>query len=294
MRQRFEDLEYWAEADSWAEAGWTDAGPADGWTDVEEWPEPGTASVLREALHEDYASADDEAYDDAIEAVLGGMSAAEAFSFEKALRQIQSGSGQALADPLVGQVTRTALPVGAGALGTLIGGPAGTAIGSRLGTRAAGALARPGQPTKATGAPSVSGGTPAGLSALAAALPAALGAPPGPASTSPAVAGGSAAAAQGVVLTQQPDVLKALLALSMGQHGARQVRGVPVAAIMNLLSSVFGQAAADADELAYLDGEGLDDGELGEGVGEHAEHALGTGRSLYTAFMDAENEELAS
>jgi len=294
VRQRFGDLEYWAEADSWADAGWTNAGAADGWTDAEDWAAPGTAHVLREVLHEDYAGADDEAYEDALEAVLDGMSAAEAFSFAKALRQIQHGAGQAVANPLVGQVARTALPVGAGALGTLIGGPAGTAIGSRLGTLAAGALARPGQGAKVTGAPSVSGGIPAGLSALAAGLPAAPGPLPGAGAASPAVAGGSAAAAQAAVLTQQDDVLRALLALSMGQHGARQVGGVSVASIMNMLSSVFGQAAADADELAYLDGEGLDDGELGESGGEYAEPALGTGRSLYTAFMDAENEELAS
>jgi hypothetical protein len=108
------------------------------------------------------------------------------------------------------------------------------------------------------------------------------------------VAGGSAAAAQGLVLTQQPDVLKALLALAMGQQGARQVGGVPVASVMNMLSSVFGQAAADADELAYLDSEGSDEGALEEGRSGYADPALGSGRSLYTTFMDSENEELAS
>ncbi|WP_182881732.1 hypothetical protein [Microbispora sp. H10949] len=287
MRRRFEDLEYWAEADSWADASWMDAEAADGWTDADDWDEPGLGHVLREALHEDYADADDDAYDDAIEAVLDGMSAAEAFSFEKALRRSQRDVSHVMANPLVGQGLRTALPAGAGALGTLIGGPAGTAIGSKLGTLAAGALTQAGKPTKAPGIPSSSSGTPA-------MPPAPIGALPGAGVARPAVADGSAAAAQGLVLTQQPDVLKALLALSMGQHGARQVSGVPVASVMNLLSSVFGQAAADADELAYLDGEGLDGGEFGESGGEYAEPALGTGRSLYTAFMDIENEELAS
>jgi hypothetical protein len=279
LRQHLEDLEYWAEADSWA--------------DAEDRAEPGMAHVLREVMHEDYAGADDEAYDDALEAVLDGMSAAEAFSFEKALRQIQSGAGHALANPLVGQFVRTALPVGTGALGTLIGGPAGTAIGSQLGTLAAGALIPPGQPAKVTGAPSVSAGMPAVPSALAAGLPGTLGAPAVAGAASPAVAGGSAAAAQALVLATLDDALKAMAATAMGRHGARQVGGVPVASIMNLLSSVFGQAAADADELAYLDGQGLDDGELAES-GVYAEPALGTGRSLYTALMDAENEELAS
>ncbi len=230
MRQRFADLDEWAEADSW---------------DADDWREPGAAHVMREVLAEEYAEAADEAYDDALESVLDGMSAAEAFSFAKALQQIQSGAGQALANPLVGQVARTALPVGAGALGTLVGGPAGTAIGSRLGTLAAGALTRP-------GAPAVPG------------RPGGPGVPPTLQGVPPA-AGGSAAAAQGLVLSQQPDILKALLALSMGQHGAREIGGVPVASVMNLLSSVFGQAAADADELAYADGEGPD-GETFPGV----------------------------
>ena len=270
VRQRVDDLaEYWPDelADDWAHAE-TWAG--------EDWADPGMAHVLREALHEDYSHADAEAYDDALEAVLDGMSAAEAFSFGTALRQIERGASQAVANPIVGQIAQTALPVGAGALGTLIGGPAGTALGSRLGTLAAGALARPGQPGKVTGA---AGTSPA-------------------ASPAPAVAGGSAAAAQGLVLTQLPDVLKALLALSMGQHGARSVNGVPVASVMNMLSSVFGQAAADADELAYLDGEDAEgsagfDENFGEGEA-YAEPSLGTGRTLYTALMDAENEELAS
>ncbi|MEU8365252.1 hypothetical protein AB0C27_55480 [Nonomuraea sp. NPDC048882] len=203
------------------------------------------------------------------------------------MRQIQRDAGQTLANPLVGQGVRTALPVGAGTLGTLIGGPAGTAIGSQLGTLAAGALPQAGKPGKVSGLSSAGGGTPA-------VPPIPVGATPEAGVARPAVADGSAAAAQGLVLTQQPDVLKALLALSMGQHGARQVGGIPVASVMNMLSSVFGQAAADADELAYLDGEGLDGGEFGESGGEYAEPAFGTGRSLYTAFMDAENEELAS
>jgi hypothetical protein len=283
LRTRFDDLEAWAEAGSW---------PGEGWTDATEWADQGPAGVLREALHEAYGGADDEAYDAALEAVLDGMSAAEAFNFTKALQQISSGAGQALANPLVGQVARAALPVAAGALGTVIGGPAGTAIGSQLGTLAAGALL-PGQPAKGAGGPPATG-VPAGPAAFAPGVPAAPGAPPAGTAAVPAVAGGSAAAAQGLVLTQQPDVLKALLALAMGQHGARQVGGVPVASVMNMLSSVFGQAAADADEVAYLDSELALDGETGESAGESAEPALGTGRSLYTTLMDAENGELAS
>jgi hypothetical protein len=51
---------------------------------------------------------------------------------------------------------------------------------------------------------------------------------------------------------------------------------------MSMLSSVFGRAAADADELAYLGGYG------------DAEDAAewGDDESLYTALVDADNAEL--
>ncbi|WP_182876776.1 hypothetical protein [Microbispora sp. H10670] len=120
--------------------------------DADNLDEPGLGHVLREALHEDYAD------DDAIEAVLDGMSAAEAFSFEKALRRSQRDVSHVMANPLVGQGLRTALPAGAGALGTLIDGPTGTAIGSKLGTLAAGALTQAGKPTRVPGIPSSSSG----------------------------------------------------------------------------------------------------------------------------------------
>jgi hypothetical protein len=198
--------------------------------------EPELGYVLQDAL-DGYDAGDAEDLDEALEAVLDEMSPAEAFNFGKALRTIQSATGKA------------ALPAGAAALGTVIGGPAGTALGSRLGTAAAKAL--PGRPKT-------------------------------PPVTIPPVAGGSAAAAQGLVLTQQPDVLQALLALALGEHGRKSVNGVPVAAVMNMLSSVFGQAAADADELLYL---GDSDGE--------SDPPIPGDRSLYVALIDADNEELS-
>jgi hypothetical protein len=92
------------------------------------------------------------------------------------------------------------------------------------------------------------------------------------------------------VLTQQPDVLKGLLSLAMGKQGKQSVNGVPVAAIMSMLSSVFSQAAADADELMYSGGDtaGLasDEAALDDGN-------LGPDRSMYTTLMDADNAELA-
>jgi hypothetical protein len=225
----------------------------DAWDDWQEDPAD-LAEVLREALDDEFADASPEDLDDALTNVLESMSPAEAFSFAKALNQIQRSAGKIASDPVFGQVAGKVLPVAGGALGTVIGGPAGTALGTSLGTAAAKALPAPRAPR-----------------------------PPGPAPTA-GVAGGSAAAAQGLVLTQQPDVLKGLLALAMGQHGQRTVSGVPVASIMNTLSSVFGQAAADADELMYLD-EGYAEDEGGP--------ALFADGSVYTALLDADNAELA-
>lgn len=44
-----------------------------------------------------------------------------------------------------------------------------------------------------------------------------------------------------------------MFVLAMGEHGRKSVNRVPVAALMSMLSSVCGKAAADADELMYLD-----------------------------------------
>lgn len=236
------------------------------------------ADTLRDVLDEAYSDADPEDLEEALAEVLESMSPAEAFNFGKALKQVGRSATKVAANPLFKQVAGTALPIAGGAVGTLLGGPVGTALGSSLGNAAAGALGG-GRPARR------GGGAAGGLSALTRALP-------GIARAVPAVAGGSAAAAQGLVLTQQPDVLKSLLALSMGQHGQKAVNGVPVAKVMNMLSSVFGQAAADADELMYLSG--------GEGFAESGEMAYDAdtdesygGRELYTTLLDADNAELA-
>ncbi|TYB51332.1 hypothetical protein FXF51_53675 [Nonomuraea sp. PA05] len=306
FEEPFEDLDDWAEDDAWDEAG--------------SLIEQGLGFVLREVLSDEYDGADEEDYDHALEVMLDGMSPAEAIGFANAFRQIQGGASRALAVPFVAQGLRTALPTGAAALGTLIGGPAGNLIGTRLGTLAAGALAGRGTPPQYTAVPTappqfipvlpqIPGvpspppaitpaiapppGFPAIPAGAAGAVPAVVVEPPAPV---PAVAEGSAAAAQGLVLACQPDVLAALLALCLGRHGARRIGGVPVARVMGMLSDVFAQAAADADELAYHDGltYGADESATGFGEETGAGPSPGSGRALYTAFMDAENEELAS
>jgi hypothetical protein len=101
------------------------------------------------------------------------------------------------------------------------------------------------------------------------------------------VAGGSAAAAQGVVLTQHPDVLRGLLATALGQHGRQRVSGIPVAQLLALLSQVFGQAAADADELMYQE----QHPDAAESVLEDA--SADSLRSLYTDLVVVDNREIA-
>jgi hypothetical protein len=268
------------------EAGW-ETMPAD------------LAEALRSALHDGYSDASDAEMDDAVANVLDSMSAAEAFNFASALNQIGKGAGQLISDPTFQAVARTALPAVAGIAGGAIGGPLGAAVGSQLGNLAVSAL--PARPAAAPPAPSAPRPAAAPLAAVPPAPPVPLApaappaAPPAPAAPPPPaappaaspVAAGSAAAAQGLVLTQQPEVLRSLLATALGQHGRQTVSGIPVAQVLGMLSQVFGQAAADADELMYLDQQ-PDSAEsvLPDAWAESAD-------ALYADLVGADNQELA-
>ena len=268
------------------------------------------ADVLRSALREEYASASDEQMRDALGDVMDAMSPAEAFSLDSALKSAK----RLAADPTFQQVVRTAAPIATQALGTYFGGPVGGALAKQLGDVAVNALLPPtaapappppppAPPARAAPPPPATP-TPPTLAppALPPAAPIAAG-PPGPSATSLAatpaatpaptsaavspVAGGSPAAAQALVLTQQPEVVRALLSTAMGQHGRKQVSGIPVGQLMAMLSQVFGQAAADADELMYLDQEASEAESEGELVAPDW-----TG-SLYADLIGAGNLALA-
>ena len=274
------------------------------------------ADVLRSSLRESYADASDAEMGDALENVLDSMSAAEAFNFGSALSQIGKSATKLASDPTFAQIVRTAAPIAGGALGTVIGGPVGMALGSQLGNLAAQALPAPrapaAPPPAAPPAPAPAAPPPAAVPpapppaaviapappapTVSAALPAApassLEIPPPPAAAvgsvrTPSVTGGSAAAAQGLVLSQQPEVLRSLLATALGQHGRQQVSGVPVAQILTLFSQVLGQAAADADELMYLEQQP----DAAESIAEDVPPA--SVRSLYTDLLGADNLEFA-
>jgi hypothetical protein len=276
------------------------------------------ADVLRSTLRQEYASASDKEMGDAVESVLDSLSAAEAFSFGAAFKQIGNSVGQVTSDPAFAQIVRTAAPIVGGAVGTAIGGPLGTALGSQLGSLAAKALPPQAKPPAAPAPPipPLAPPTPAPAAALvpAAPSPGVAAAPPpelppsatsslavrGPSATTapsdiplPAagraspVAGGSVAAAQGLVLSQHPDILRGLLATAMGQYGRQEVSRVPVAQLLTLFSQVIGQAAADADELMYLEQQP----DAAESVLEDA--PVGSIRTLYADLLGADNLELA-
>ena len=244
--------------------------------------------VLRSALHEDYADASDEEVDQALSNILSSMSPAESINFASALNQIARSSANLASDPTFGAIARTALPIAGGAVGTYFGGPMGTALGSQLGASAARAL-----PTRSAGGQPPRPG-PAGV-AVPPVTPPVMAPWPDPVSMAapasvvpvPAASAGSSAATQAAVLSQNPQALQGLLAAALGQHGRREVGGVPVAQLLGMLSQVYGQAAADADELLYLDRLG-DDEESAEDV-----PMFESDQALYTALVDADNIELA-
>jgi hypothetical protein len=235
-------------------------------TDVAEWAD-GTdtvelAEALRSALDEGYAEASGGAMGDALANVLDSMSPAEGFNFASALNRISKSAGQLVSDPTFVAVAQTALPIVAGAAGTAIGGPVGAALGSKLGSLAASAL--PARPAPAPAVP-----------------------PASPSAPTPPVAAGSTAAAQGLILTQQPEVLRSLLATALGQQGRQTVSGIPVAKMLGTLSQIFGKAAADADELMYLREQPNSAESVSADVyGDSAD-------MLYSDLLGADNQELA-
>lgn len=230
------------------------------WDDAEA-AETSWRDVLRDTLSDDFEKASDEALDDLLDDAMSSLSAAEGYGFASALNQIGRSAGRVVEDPTFARVAQAALPLAGGTLGTAVGGPVGTTLGTRLGQAAAGTLpgrAAPVSPVRAIAA-----------SSAPAALPA------------PVV---SNAAGQALLLANDKTVLQGLLAAALGQYGQRQINGIPVAQLLGMFSEVVGQAAADADELMYLEG-----GDVESAIDEPPESP----QDLYLALVDTENLELA-
>ena len=258
------------------------------WDLTEEWLDDGFDDLdeLDEADDDDGDDVDEDLYDENVESLFESLTPAESFNVAKALGQIGKGAAQVFDDPTTRQIAGTALPIAGGALGTAIGGPIGTAVGTGVGSSLGKAIAPPPAPVKPPPVPTTT-------TAPATTLTPALTPKPAPTAVPPATAG-SAAATKALVCSQQPDVLKALLALSVGDQGAAAVNGVPVGAVMNMLSSLYARAAEDAEDMlvaseqhpAYLFD---DDGRL------RADPASPSARAdaLYAALVDREDVYLA-
>lgn len=230
--------------------------------------------VLRNTLHEDYADASDEDLEQALTGMLDTMGPAEGLNFSSAISSIGRSAGSLLSDPTVASLAKTALPVAGGAVGTAVGGPLGTVVGNRLGGMAAGAI-----PTRTPTAPGPRPMVATTVPVLPAPAATAVAVP----AATPAVAAGSRAAKDALVFGRLPEVVQSLLAAALGPYGRQQVGGVPVAQVLGTLSQLLGQAAADADELAYLSGSATD-----------AESDSLDDEDLYEVLLDADDLELAA
>ena len=202
--------------------------------ELDEWEESlEDAETLREVLHEDYADSPSEEMEEALENILNSISLEEGWNIKKILRDVRK-------NKTVGQVLQQGLPLAGATVGTIYGGPLGTALGGAAGNYAAQAFTVKPKGTK----------RPSGPKNITRPSSSAVH----PKKTSPN--GGSTAAAKLLQLTQNPDVLKSLLALSLGKHGKQEIKtdksgkNVKVGAVMNLLSTLLSEAVDDADELA--------------------------------------------
>lgn len=217
------------------------------------------SDALREVLPESYRDASEEMLQETLADMLENMTPAEGFNLNKVLRQIGTTGQQIIRDPMVGQVAGTLLPVAGATIGTIYGGPMGGALGGQLGQAAGQVVQGMSKPatrpvTKPVAAPvakPATGPTPS-QAAAAAPVPAA-----------PTIANarqpGSTAAAQLLQLTQDPNVLKSLLALSLGAQGCKSIAvgesetAVNIGSFMNLIGTLADKAAADADALTSAD-----------------------------------------
>jgi hypothetical protein len=203
-----------------------------------------TYDSIRQLLKPENSNLSDAEIDALLRPILGRMSPEEVEGFWDTVKSVAGQVGGVLK-----QAAPVLLPAAGAALGTVIGGPAGMAIGGQLGQLGAKFVAGP-QPSTS------SGGT--------AAQPAAPQSAPGaPAAAAPIPAGGTSALGQLMALIQNPALLKSLLGQVLGQAGQQTVpagsQGTQLSfpALMNALSSLAGKAAQEAAE-AYPEVESVE------------------------------------
>ncbi|MEA2561103.1 MAG: hypothetical protein QOH06_2607 [Acidobacteriota bacterium] len=241
---------------------------------------------LRELLTPELAELPAEQLEAMLESAFGG-SAEDLENFWKGFKKFGRAAGGVLVK---------ALPVAATVAGTAFGGPVGAAIGGAAGQALSGALGGAlSGPNRGRGGrvlQGLAGGAMSGVAGIAGGL-AGGGAPgrglPGPfgaiaGAAGPALAGlaggGSPSAAQLMRTITRPETLQALLSMTMGGAGRRQVpvggTPVPAGAFANLLGVLANQAAAEYHQTIAGESAGtpmyLLDG-AGEFVGDPADPA---------------------
>lgn len=156
------------------------------------------------------------------------------------------------------------LPVAGTVVGTALGGPAGAALGGTLGKFAGGAFGNAAPPR-----------------------------PPGPQPPP----GGAPAAGQLLQTMFQPETLKALMQMLLGQLGASNVKvgstPVPVGGFPNLLGTLANNAQSEYNAANRATGEGLPEylrNTAGEAVGDPAEAEYRAQR-LYELIQEADAEQ---
>ncbi|MCF2146263.1 hypothetical protein IQ276_007315 [Desmonostoc muscorum LEGE 12446] len=158
--------------------------------------------------------------------------------------------GRFVSSPVVGQVASVALPIAGTVVGTAVGGPVGGALGGAIGSSAGKAI---GSATASRQSPT----TTQSPTATPLQKPKQQVLQPPRRQTS----GASGAASQLIGLIFQPQVLQALLAMTMGSAGRQNIavggKEVPVAAFANLLGTLANQVAVEYNGASIYNGEDI-------------------------------------
>jgi hypothetical protein len=207
--------------------------------------------ILREALEPKYRNLPPRDIERILQhSFLGSVSPEDAENF---LRDLGRFATQAA--PVLSQVASVALPVVGTAVGTAFGGPVGGALGGALGSAAGGAIG------SATAPRPRQTQTPPSPAPVYRPQP-----PRQPLQQQPAVQAqmlgvAPAAAAQLLATLFQPQVLQALLAMTMGSAGRQTipVRGnlVPLGAFANLIGTLVNQVEAEYNAATQETGENI-------------------------------------
>jgi len=230
------------------------------------------AEGLRHGLSEAYADASAEDLELAVSDMMEQLSAAEGWGLGSALKSVGNVANAGLSNPIAGQLLSTGLPAAGLALGTVVGGPAGTAVGAHLGGIAAKSLKpkprrRPVPQRRSFVVPAHRGRP----------VPRHRRANRKPFNT------GSNAAARALMFSQLNPAVLSFLSSSLGDMGRQSINGIPVHRIARMAADLFEEAAQDAE--AMYEASASED---------HSESYYEEEEDLYRLLMDGESTALAA